>query len=111
MRNMIVSGMNVARFNFSHGSHEEHAARLAKLRALRDELCMPVAALLDTKGPEIRLKNFKNGKVTLKAGQTFTLTTRDVEGARKHLFHHPTKNCRRTSRRRRVCCWTTALSA
>ena len=80
MRNMIVSGMNVARFNFSHGSHEEHAARLAKLRALRDELCMPVAALLDTKGPEIRLKNFKNGKVTLKAGQTFTLTTRDVEG-------------------------------
>lgn len=80
MRNMIVSGMNVARFNFSHGSHEEHAARLAKLRALRDELCMPVAALLDTKGPEIRLKNFKNGKVTLKAGQTFTLTTRVVEG-------------------------------
>ena len=61
MRNMIVSGMNVARFNFSHGSHEEHAARLAKLRALRDELCMPVAALLDTKGPEIRLKNFKKG--------------------------------------------------
>ena len=110
MRNMIVSGMNVARFNFSHGSHEEHAARLAKLRALRDELCMPVAALLDTKGPEIRLKNFKNGKVTLKAGQTLR-SPRAMLKATKTSVPSLTKNCRRTSRPARVCCWTTALSA
>lgn len=80
LRDMILAGMDVARFNFSHGSHEEHAARLAQLSALRDELHMPVAALLDTKGPEIRLKKFKDGKVMLQAGQKFTLTTRDVEG-------------------------------
>jgi pyruvate kinase len=72
--------MNVARFNFSHGSHEEHLGRLEKLKALREELGKPVAALLDTKGPEIRLKDFKNGVENLVAGQTFTLTTRDVEG-------------------------------
>ncbi len=80
MRDMILSGMNVARFNFSHGSHEEHKGRLDQLRALREELKLPVAALLDTKGPEIRLKCFKEGKITLKAGQKFTLTTRDIEG-------------------------------
>jgi len=66
LRDLIANGMNVARFNFSHGS--------------REELGKPVAALLDTKGPEIRLKDFKNGVENLVAGQTFTLTTRDVEG-------------------------------
>ena len=80
LRNLIANGMNVARFNFSHGSHEEHLGRLEKLKALREELGKPVAALLDTKGPEIRLKDFKNGVENLVAGQTFTLTTRDVEG-------------------------------
>ena len=80
LRELIVNGMNVARFNFSHGSHEEHLGRLEKLKALREELGKPVAALLDTKGPEIRLKDFKNGVENLVAGQTFTLTTRDVEG-------------------------------
>ena len=80
LRDLIANGMNVARFNFSHGSHEEHLGRLEKLKALREELGRPVAALLDTKGPEIRLKDFKNGVENLVAGQTFTLTTRDVEG-------------------------------
>ena len=75
--------MNVARFNFSHGSYEEHGGRLANLKALREELGKPVAALLDTKGPEIRLKEFKNGVEMLEAGQTFTLTTREVEGTKE----------------------------
>ena len=80
LRDLIANGMNVARFNFSHGFHEEHLGRFEKLKALREELGKPVAALLDTKGPEIRLKDFKNGVENLVAGQTFTLTTRDVEG-------------------------------
>ena len=80
LRELIANGMNVARFNFSHGSHEEHKGRLDLLKSLREELGKPVAALLDTKGPEIRLKDFKNGVENLVAGQTFTLTTRDVEG-------------------------------
>ena len=80
LRDLIANGMNVARFNFSHGSHEEHLGRFEKLKALREELGKPVAALLDTKGPEIRLKDFKNGVENLVTGQTFTLTTRDVEG-------------------------------
>ena len=80
LRELIANGMNVARFNFSHGSHEEHLGRFEKLKALREELGKPVAALLDTKGPEIRLKDFKNGVEMLTAGQTFTLTTREVEG-------------------------------
>jgi len=80
LRELVANGMNVARFNFSHGSHEEHLGRFEKLKAIREELGKPVAALLDTKGPEIRLKDFKNGVENLVAGQTFTLTTRDVEG-------------------------------
>ena len=83
LRVLIANGMNVARFNFSHGSYEEHGGRLAKLKALREELGKPVAALLDTKGPEIRLKEFKNGVEMLEAGQTFTLTTREVEGTKE----------------------------
>ena len=83
LRDLIANGMNVARFNFSHGSYEEHGGRLAKLKALREELGTPVAALLDTKGPEIRLKEFKNGVEMLEAGQTFTLTTREVEGTKE----------------------------
>ena len=83
LRELIANGMNVARFNFSHGSHEEHKGRLDLLKSLREELGKPVAALLDTKGPEIRLKVFKNGTEMLEAGQTFTLTTRDVEGTKE----------------------------
>ena len=83
LRELIANGMNVARFNFSHGSHEEHKGRLDLLKSLREELGKPVAALLDTKGPEIRLKDFKYGTEMLEAGQTFTLTTRDVEGTKE----------------------------
>ena len=83
LRELVANGMNVARFNFSHGSHEEHTGRLDNLKAIRAELGKPVAALLDTKGPEIRLKEFKNGVEMLEAGQTFTLTTREVEGTKE----------------------------
>ena len=83
LRELVANGMNVARFNFSHGSHEEHLGRFEKLKSIREELGKPVAALLDTKGPEIRLKDFKNGTEMLEAGQTFTLTTRDVEGTKE----------------------------
>ena len=80
LREMMLAGMNVARFNFSHGSYEEHKVRLDTLKALREELRLPVAAMLDTKGPEVRLKTFENGSVRLKAGQEFTLTTEDIVG-------------------------------
>jgi len=83
LRELVANGMNVARFNFSHGSHEEHKGRLDNLKAIRAELGKPVAALLDTKGPEIRLKEFKNGVEMLEAGQSFTLTTREVEGTKE----------------------------
>lgn len=80
LRDMMLAGMDVARFNFSHGEHEEQLGRLQALKALRDDLKLPVAALLDTKGPEIRLGNFQKGAVSVKAGQAFVLTPRDVEG-------------------------------
>ena len=80
LREMIQAGMNVARFNFSHGTHAEHKARLDALKTLREELNAPVAAMLDTKGPEVRLKDFAGGRVHLTAGQEFTLTTVQVEG-------------------------------
>ena len=80
LKQLIEEGMDVARFNFSHGSHGEQLKRLKQLRQLREELHMPVAALMDTKGPEIRLKEFAEGKVVLEAGQDFTLTTREVVG-------------------------------
>ena len=83
LRELVANGMNVARFNFSHGSYEEHKGRLDNLKAIRAELGKPVAALLDTKGPEIRLKEFKNGVEMLEAGQTFTLTTREVVGTKE----------------------------
>ncbi|WP_298025072.1 pyruvate kinase [uncultured Dysosmobacter sp.] len=80
LREMLEAGMNVARFNFSHGTHAEHKARLEALKALREEMDLPVAAMLDTKGPEIRLKSFENGSVHLTGGTEFTLTTEDIVG-------------------------------
>ena len=80
MRALIQEGMNVARFNFSHGPHDEQMGRLKMLRKLRIELGKPVAALLDTKGPEIRLGQFEKGKTELKTGRGFTLTTDDISG-------------------------------
>lgn len=80
LRNLMLAGMDVARINFSHGTHEAAKEMVDRIKKVREELDIPVAILLDTKGPEIRLKSFKNGKVMLKEGQTFTLCTDDVEG-------------------------------
>ncbi len=77
---MFRSGMNVARLNFSHGSHEDHMARIEMIKAIRKRLNMPVAILLDTKGPEYRIKTFADGKITLADGDRFTFTTDDVIG-------------------------------
>lgn len=86
LRELFLSGMDVARFNFSHATHEEHLGRLKKIEKLREELGIPVATLLDTKGPEIRLRTFKdNKKIHLKEGQTFILTSRDIEGDEKQV--------------------------
>lgn len=82
LREIMLAGMNVARFNFSHGSHEEHKRKYDRIKKLRDELELPVAVMLDTKGPEIRLKDFENHKEELEAGQKFTLTTKDVMGTK-----------------------------
>ena len=80
LRQLMENGMNVARFNFSHGDYEEHKGRFDKVRALSKELDLPIACMLDTKGPEIRLGEFKNGVEKLTTGQKFTLTSRSVEG-------------------------------
>ncbi len=80
LKELILTGMDVARFNFSHADHEEHHNRLKMLISLRDELNLPIAALLDTKGPEIRIGDFKDKKVSLIKGQTFVLTTNQIEG-------------------------------
>ena len=79
---LLKAGMNVARINFSHGSHQEHGETIDRFRKVRDKLGIAAAVLLDTKGPEIRVKNFINGKETLVEGELFTLTTKDVEGTK-----------------------------
>lgn len=80
IRELMLAGMNVARLNFSHGTHEEQRGKLERVKKVREELGLPVALLLDTKGPEIRTGEFEKGKVELKKGQTFVLTTEDVPG-------------------------------
>lgn len=82
LRQLMLEGMDVARFNFSHSTHADHEARLEMIKKLRKETGKYVAALLDTKGPEVRVKLFKEGKVTINNGDKFTLTTRDVEGTK-----------------------------
>ncbi len=77
---LMLAGMDVARFNFSHDTHENHLKRFKEVCRIRDELGLPVATMLDTKGPEIRIGTFAEHRVTLDAGQLFTLTTEDVEG-------------------------------
>lgn len=77
---LMKAGMNVARLNFSHGNHEEHKARMDAVKQTRRTLGLPVGLMLDTKGPEIRIKTFADGKIDIVDGQTFTLTTRDIEG-------------------------------
>ena len=78
MQGLMEAGMNVARFNFSHGTYKDHLMRLEQVRRVREKLGKPVATMLDTKGPEIRLGNFPDGPVFLEDGDTFTLTARDV---------------------------------
>ncbi len=81
MKALMENGMDIARFNFSHGTHESQKASLDQLKELREELNLPIAALLDTKGPEIRTGLLKDGKkVSLQEGQTYTLTTREITG-------------------------------
>ena len=80
LEDMLRSGMNVARFNFSHGSHEEHKARIDGVRAASKRTGVPVALMLDTKGPEIRLGLFEKGPIQMEAGKEFILTARDVKG-------------------------------
>ena len=80
LRELMIAGMNVARFNFSHGSHEEHKKKFDRVIKISNELGIPVATLLDTKGPEIRLKDIEGGKTELAAGQKFILTTEDILG-------------------------------
>lgn len=77
---MCKAGMNVARLNFSHNTHADHEKRIALIKEVREELELPIAIMLDTKGPEYRIKTFKNGKITLKEGDTFTFTADEVEG-------------------------------
>ena len=83
LRQLLENGMNVARFNFSHGDYAEHKGRLDQLRALSKELDVSIPAMLDTKGPEIRLGEFENGKEQLTAGQKFILTSRNVKGTKE----------------------------
>ena len=83
LKAMARAGMNVARLNFSHGDYEQHRSRIEMVKRARKELALPIAILLDTKGPEIRVKTFKDGKVELKKGDKFTFTTREIEGDEK----------------------------
>ncbi len=80
LEEMLKNGMNIARFNFSHGTHEYHKNAIALFRRVRDRLALPAAVMLDTKGPEIRLRDFEDGKILLRRGDIFTLTTEDCLG-------------------------------
>lgn len=83
LRKLMLNGMNTARINFSHGTRESHLETINEVKKLREELNLPIAILLDTSGPEIRLGDFLNGKAKLESGNLFTLTSRDVEGTEK----------------------------
>ena len=80
LKELCLSGMNVARFNFSHGTHEEHLERINRIKKVRKELGLPIAIMLDTKGPEFRIGTFENGKVMLEEGATFRFTTEEIIG-------------------------------
>ncbi len=83
LKKLLLAGMNVARFNFSHGDYEEHGAKFQRAVQIAKEMNMPLATMMDTKGPEIRLCDFAEKKVLLEAGQRFTLTTEDIPGTNK----------------------------
>ena len=80
LEKLVNAGMNVTRINFSHGSHEEHLGKIKNIKKVREKLKQPISIMLDTKGPEYRIKTFKDGKVTVRAGDTFTFTTKNVVG-------------------------------
>jgi pyruvate kinase len=80
LKQMCLAGMNVARLNFAHGTHEDHLKAIELIKKVRDELSMPIAILLDTKGPEYRIGIFEDGKVFLSEGDRFTFTTDDIVG-------------------------------
>ena len=80
LRRMWLAGMNVARLNFSHGTHEDHQKRIDSIKKIRKELNTPIAIMLDTKGPEYRIGTFANGKETRREGDLFTFTTEDIIG-------------------------------
>ena len=85
LKEMCKAGMNVARLNFSHNTYEDHQKRIDLIKKVRSELNMPIAIMLDTKGPEYRIKTFEKGKVTLKEGDTFTFTTKEIIGNEKQV--------------------------
>lgn len=82
---MCLAGMNVARLNFSHGDHAEQLAKLNTVKKVREALNLPIAIMLDTKGPEFRIKTFEDGKITLADGDPFTFTTRDIKGNQQEV--------------------------
>ena len=85
LKEMCNVGMNVARLNFSHGTHDEHQIVIDNIKKVREELDLPIAIMLDTKGPEYRIGTFKDGKVTVNDGEMFTFTTDDIVGDNKKV--------------------------
>ena len=95
IRKLMIAGMDVARLNFSHGTHEEQRKKFDAIKKVRADLHLPVAIMLDTKGPEYRIKTFENKKIELSEGDTFTFTTDDVVGNQEKVsvnFAHLTDN-------------------
>ena len=85
IRGLCLAGMNVARLNFSHNTHEDHYQRIETIKKVRAELELPIAIMLDTKGPEYRIKTFENGKITLADGDSFTFTAEDIVGNEREV--------------------------
>ncbi len=85
LEKMCLAGMNVARLNFSHGTHEQHQEKIDLIKSVREKLDLPIAILLDTKGPEYRIKTFEGGKIDLQEGDIFTFTTDDIEGNQERV--------------------------
>ncbi len=83
LRELFLSGLNVCRLNFSHGSYEEHGAKIGRIKKLREQMRLPIAIMLDTKGPEVRIEKFEKGAVAVREGELFTLTSREVKGDEK----------------------------
>ena len=95
MRELAIKGMDVARLNFSHGSHEYHLKLINTIKRIRSEINKPIALMLDTKGPEIRLGCFENGEIELRANDRFVLTTEECIGNKERAFviHQDRPNC------------------